>query len=71
MTPERWEEISRVYYAALKVAEKERTVFIAEACNQDAELRKEVESLLAKHGQAEDMLSKPAGEDVKQAVMAR
>jgi len=69
MTLDRWEQISRVYYAALNVAEKERSVFIEEACDNDAELRSEVESLLAMHQQTGELLSQPAGEEVTQVVL--
>ena len=69
MTPDRWEQISRVYYATLKVAETERAAFIEKACDKDAELRHEVESLLATHPETGDFSSKPAVEGVTQAVM--
>ena len=68
MTPDRWEQISRVYYAALKLVDKEQAAFIEEACDKDAELRGEVESLLAMHGQTGDFLSKPVMEELAQVV---
>lgn len=64
MTPERWEQINRLYYAALEVGDKERVHFLEEACSEDPDLRAEVESLLATHEQAGGFLGKPAMEEV-------
>jgi eukaryotic-like serine/threonine-protein kinase len=64
MTSDRWEQINRVYYAALEVEEKERSLFLEAACKEDAELRSEVQSLLAMHEQADSFLGKPAVEEV-------
>jgi hypothetical protein len=49
MEPQRWKEIDRVFAAALERDTAERPAFLAEACGGDAELRAEVESLLAAH----------------------
>src|SRR6266478_7068173 len=46
-TPQRWQEIDRIFAAALERDPKERARFIAEICAGDEELRKEVESLIA------------------------
>src|SRR5262245_33420613 len=48
----RWEQINRLYDAALEVAEVERPAFLEQKCNGDEELRREVESLLAYDQQA-------------------
>jgi len=50
MTPTRWQEIERVYHAALERPLTERAAFLAESCAGDAELRREVESLLDQCG---------------------
>jgi hypothetical protein len=47
MTPERWAEIDRVWYAVLARPETERAAAVAELCAGDAALRQEMESLLA------------------------
>ncbi len=47
MTPERWRQIERIYHAALEKHQAERTAFLDEVCVDDADLRTEVESLLA------------------------
>jgi serine/threonine-protein kinase len=64
MTPDRWEQINRLYYAALEVGNKERVHFLEEACSGDPDLRAEVESLLATHEQSGGFLGKPAMEEV-------
>jgi len=47
MTLERWEQISRIFYATLEVNEKRRADFLKDACAEDADLLDEVRSLLA------------------------
>lgn len=47
MTPERWRQIKAIFQEASERAEAERAVFLDTACAGDAELRREVESLLA------------------------
>jgi len=47
MTPERWQQIERLYHEALARAASERGAFLASACGGDEMLRREVESLLA------------------------
>ncbi len=46
-TPQRWQEIDRIFADALECEPAERAAFLEEACGGDEELRKEVESLLA------------------------
>jgi serine/threonine-protein kinase len=46
-TPQRWQEIDRIFAAALEREPSARSAFLDEACGGDKELRAEVESLLA------------------------
>jgi len=63
MTPERWAQIDQLLAQALECPAAEQAAFLAEACGGDAELRREVESLLVAHLEAEaDFLSTPAPE---------
>ena len=48
MTPERWQQIERVFYAALEREPNQRATWLAEACADEKDLRQEVEALLAK-----------------------
>jgi eukaryotic-like serine/threonine-protein kinase len=47
MNPERWQQIERLYHAALERTPDERASFLAERCGEDHTLRQELESLLA------------------------
>jgi hypothetical protein len=47
MTPQRWSRIKEVFGAALEKPESKRPAFLDSACGGDAELRAEVERLLA------------------------
>jgi serine/threonine protein kinase/Tol biopolymer transport system component len=60
MTPERWAEIERLYHAALERDAAGRAVFLADACEGDDGLRREVESLLAQASDAKGFMSTPA-----------
>ncbi|HEV8612423.1 MAG TPA: protein kinase, partial [Gemmatimonadales bacterium] len=60
MKPERWQRIDELYHAALELEAARRAVFLEEACAGDEKLRREVESLLASHAQAESFMAAPA-----------
>jgi serine/threonine protein kinase/Tol biopolymer transport system component len=53
---ERWRQIERLFHSALRRAPQDRDALLAEACSGDAELRREVESLLAEHGRGGSLL---------------
>ena len=46
MTPERWEELERVYHEARQCAPSELAAYLDTACGGDATLRAEIDSLL-------------------------
>jgi len=60
MTPDRWQQISQVYHAALTRHARDRAAFLREACVGDDALQREVASLLSNESQAAGFLSKPA-----------
>jgi serine/threonine protein kinase len=60
MTPERWQQVKELLESALEREPSQRAAFLEEACAGDAELRKEVESLLSFHEQAESFIETPA-----------
>src|SRR5215467_837276 len=47
MKTERWQQIERVYHAALELEAQGRPEYLAKICGSDEDLRKEVESLLS------------------------
>ncbi len=63
MTPERWEQISNVYYRLLALTAEERCTIVAEVCGEDEELRAEVDSLLSADRSAGTFLLDGAMED--------
>jgi len=60
MTPERWQQVNEIYHDALEIDASQQATFLAQACAGDAELRDEVESLIASHDQAGSFISEPA-----------
>ncbi len=62
MTPERWQQIDRLLNEVLERPPSDRLAFLAEAANGDADLRREVESLLNFHGQSESFIETPPAE---------
>src|SRR5215470_13487524 len=60
MKTERWLQIERLYHELLERSADQRTAFLAEACADDAALRRDVESLLKAHDEAGAFLVAPA-----------
>lgn len=58
MTPERWQQIAKIYELAVDRDPATLDSFLAEACAGDTELRREVESLLQQDG-AQVVLDRP------------
>ena len=51
MTPEQYEHLTELFHAALEIAPDERAAFLDQVADGDADLRRELESLLAAHEQ--------------------
>jgi serine/threonine protein kinase/TolB-like protein len=62
MTPERWRQVDQLLEEALEQPEEARAAFLAVACGDDDELRREVESLLGYHDRAGDFIEAPPTE---------
>lgn len=62
MTPERLSQIEELYHSAREREPGERAAFLAEACREDEELRREVESLLGSEGLSSALLDAPMRE---------
>lgn len=60
MDAERWETVQRVFHEALDRPRELQAQFLAEACGGDADLRREVESLLDTYFADESFLETPA-----------
>jgi non-specific serine/threonine protein kinase len=59
MTSEQYRHVGELYHAAMELAPEARPDFLAGACGDDDELRREVESLLQAHQQAGSDLGAP------------
>ena len=59
VSAERWKAIDTIFADAVELPPADRASFVAQACGTDAELRREVESLLAAHDGDTDFLETP------------
>src|SRR5215472_225735 len=60
MDQERWRRVKDLFYAALEHEPEARRAFLDVACGEDADLRRQVELLLAKEEKAGSFLETPA-----------
>src|SRR5215475_5177124 len=70
MDAKRWEQIKEIYGRAIDLCGDEREGFIAGTCACDADLRREIETLLAAHADAGAFLQSPAVEVVAREIVA-
>ena len=68
LSKERWERVETIYHDALRRAPETRHAFLDQACDGDAEVRREVDSLLIFDGQAEKFIETPAMEIAARAL---
>jgi eukaryotic-like serine/threonine-protein kinase len=68
MKPEHWQQLNKIFDAALARTTGERASFLDEACAGDESLRKQVEVLLAAHEEAGSFIENPALEVEAQAL---
>ena len=59
LSAERWNAMTSIFADAVELPSAERSAFLTQACGTDAELRKEVESLLAAHDSDGKFLESP------------
>ena len=67
---DRWEQIERLYYAALEREPGDRDAFLDEACAGDEDLRREVARLLACDDPSDSFMQSPAIEIAARALAA-
>jgi eukaryotic-like serine/threonine-protein kinase len=68
MTMDRWNVIEEIFQSALEKPLSERNAYVAHACGDDAELRAEIESLLASAGNATTDLGSLVAGDLREMV---
>ena len=59
MTPQQYERLTELFHAALEIARAERAAFVDQVSDGDADLGRELESLLAAHEQRAGCTEKP------------
>ena len=60
MEPARWQRIAELYHAAQTRPANERAAFLAEACADDEDLRRQLETLLDAPATADSLFAGPA-----------
>jgi serine/threonine protein kinase/Flp pilus assembly protein TadD len=60
MTPEHWQQVKEMLYAALERTPEQRSAFLDDACQGNQALRREIEALLAAYQGAGSFLERPA-----------
>jgi Tol biopolymer transport system component len=68
MTPERFARISQLYSEAAELSPEARAGYLAQACDGDEEMRREVESLLAEEREMGDFMGAAALKDAAALV---
>lgn len=71
VTPERWQKIKQVFADASKLETVDRPAFLDRTCGDDADLRSEVESLLASSDNSAGFLDQPAVREVADVIANR
>ncbi len=71
MDAERWKKIERIFHAALQAEQGQRSALLENSCAGDESLRREVESLLAHHADADTFIETPAFETAPPAGLKR
>src|SRR5437660_9382685 len=69
MTSERWEQVGKLYQAALALQPNKRETFLDDACGDDTAMRREVESLLAAEDGAGSFLAAGAMKDAARILV--
>src|ERR1700730_12159266 len=70
MEQELWRKVEELFHAALERTPDARQTFLDGICGADIDLRRQVEVLLAKEGQAGSFLEVPAIEDMRVTLTA-
>ena len=68
---DRWQRIEALFYEALELKPEARSEFLEQNCASDAELRKEVETLLASAEKPMDLLHRPVFEAAHQMMSGK
>ncbi len=70
MSPERWQQVRRIFEEAMEHPSAERHAFLLEACGEEIALRREVENMLAACDDSDDFLEVPPRQLADEVVKA-
>ncbi|MCW5966925.1 MAG: serine/threonine protein kinase [Blastocatellales bacterium] len=70
MTPERWQQIKRLFHSALELEPQNRRAYVDTACGDDEDLRREVDTLLSTEDDLDDFITTPVIEDAAGIIAA-
>jgi len=68
MNAQRWKQVNDLFQSALEHTPEERAAFLQEACHDDEDMHREVESLLTSHDRATNFIEVPAFEVAPELV---
>lgn len=68
MNPERWTKLQRIFNEAIEAPLSQRTAILTSGCGADADLRREIEEMLALDAGSEEVLRQAIGGAVTDAV---
>jgi serine/threonine protein kinase len=71
MTSARWQQIDQLFHATLECDSTDRATFLAQACEGDESLRREVESLIKAHQQSASFMEEPANDIAAELLSGR
>src|SRR4030095_603210 len=71
MTAARWQQIDQLFHATLECESRDRASFLAQACEGDESLRREVESLIMAHQQSGSFFEEPANDIAAELLSGR
>jgi eukaryotic-like serine/threonine-protein kinase len=69
MTPERWRQVEDIFQTALDLGPQEREIYVAQACAEDVDLKRDVENLLSQHESAGALLEDPLYGDTELSAL--
>lgn len=71
MNSERWSKVKSLFDRAMELDSAERSAFLEAACGSDAELRRDVESLIVSSESSDSFLEQPAAQQMAGAILDR
>ncbi len=69
MTPERWRQVEEIFQAALDLSPDDRKRYVSDVCQEDTDLRRDVESLLSQYDSAGELLDEPVYGNTELSVL--